>query len=641
MLSTGTHRQVRCIATAAWLAVGTVSATAPAVVECVLLWDRRQGRLLGTASGNTAQDEEYLAYGEKLLQITPNDAEYPQVELDLWADCLAGVAELLINDYIILVAESDRIGALLDATMVSGDPIHLHRVQKFVIWPIRKQSAPESPEQEERTRAEEQLKRMLQQALQLRSFYYSPLWDITQRLQQACLQWDRRSFSCTRAADDRDDGPLRGNAYTWNARLMENLLRRMQEAGVSTKRTPALIQPLLLGFVEIFSFQCTDADGSTHPAQYALISRCSRFRAGTRFFRRGVDMNGFVANFVETESVIQSGPYLTSYIQVRGSIPLWWRQPPTLRYKPAIRLVADEKITRQAFDRHFERLSAQYEEPVVIVDLVNQHGSEQMLQWRYALEASRRRIPYVAWDFHHECKGMHYERVHELIAQLEGVLQLQGVFTADIVHRRITQRQRGIIRTNCIDCLDRTNVVQSAIASRMVAVQLRAMGYQDMGDPAEFQRQFRRLWADHADAMAFYYAGSAALKTDFTRTGRRSLHGTLKDGWSAARRYVINNGYDGHRQDAVDVLLGNFAKTGVDLCRHLRRSRQRAQYRLLLWSGLACVATFICALFSSKQRIVIVSFVVLLIIYRLMLRYGAKIVDGPRLVGSELDLTEA
>lgn len=34
-----------------------------------------------------------------------------------------------------------------------------------------------------------------------------------------------------------------------------------------------------------------------------LISRRSRFRLGTRFKRRGIDDDGHVANFVETEQV--------------------------------------------------------------------------------------------------------------------------------------------------------------------------------------------------------------------------------------------------------------------------------------------------------------------------------------------------
>jgi hypothetical protein len=36
--------------------------------------------------------------------------------------------------------------------------------------------------------------------------------------------------------------------------------------------------------------------------------------------------------------------------------------------------------------------------------------------------------------------------------------------------------QRGVLRTNCIDCLDRTNVAQFAMGIRFLTVALRVLG---------------------------------------------------------------------------------------------------------------------------------------------------------------------
>jgi hypothetical protein len=46
-----------------------------------------------------------------------------------------------------------------------------------------------------------------------------------------------------------------------------------------------------------------------------------------RFQVRGVNDYGQVANFAETEQVIFLGDETTSYVQVRGSVPLFWEQP--------------------------------------------------------------------------------------------------------------------------------------------------------------------------------------------------------------------------------------------------------------------------------------------------------------------------
>ena len=44
------------------------------------------------------------------------------------------------------------------------------------------------------------------------------------------------------------------------------------------------------------------------------------------------------------------------------------------------------------------------------------------------------------------------------------------------------------------------------------------------------------------------YAGSGAMKTDFTRTGKRTRTGNLEDGYKSVTRYIKNNFFDGPRQ---------------------------------------------------------------------------------------------
>jgi len=56
------------------------------------------------------------------------------------------------------------------------------------------------------------------------------------------------------------------------------------------------------------------------------------------------------------------------------------------------------------------------------------------------------------------------------------------------------------------------------------------------------------VWADHADSVSNAYSGTGALKTDATRTGKRTKQGVLKDGWNSVVRYLKNNYRDGSRQ---------------------------------------------------------------------------------------------
>lgn len=57
-----------------------------------------------------------------------------------------------------------------------------------------------------------------------------------------------------------------------------------------------------------------------------------------------------------------------------------------------------------------------------------------------------------------------------------------------------------------------------------------------------------QVWADHADLISTQYSGTGALKTDFTRTGKRSHLGLLRDGINSLTRYYKNNFSDGFRQ---------------------------------------------------------------------------------------------
>ena len=45
-----------------------------------------------------------------------------------------------------------------------------------------------------------------------------------------------------------------------------------------------------------------------------------------RFCVRGVDDDGHVANFVETEQLVTLDKSCTSFVQIRGSVPLFWDQ---------------------------------------------------------------------------------------------------------------------------------------------------------------------------------------------------------------------------------------------------------------------------------------------------------------------------
>lgn len=76
--------------------------------------------------------------------------------------------------------------------------------------------------------------------------------------------------------------------------------------------------------------------------------------------------------------------------------------------------------------------------------------------------------------------------------------------------------QSGVLRTNCIDCLDRTNVAQYAYGLAALGRQLHAMGLTDMPkvDPdSSIAAALMYMYQSMGDALAQQYGGSEAHNT--------------------------------------------------------------------------------------------------------------------------------
>ncbi|KAH8728124.1 SacI homology domain-containing protein [Phaeosphaeriaceae sp. PMI808] len=305
-----------------------------------------------------------------------------------------------------------------------------------------------------------------------------------------------------------------------------------------------------------------------------LISRRSTKRAGLRYLRRGIDDEGCAANSVETEQILSSPTWNTtqdtifSYTQFRGSIPLFFSQSP-YSLKPQANTWGTFETNARAFKRHFANLSSRYGD-VYCASLVDKHGTEAKIGELYerhakalnedgGLDGQGKPLDFEWFDFHNVCRGMHFENVSRLMDTLEPFTKTTGwtVISDD----QVKHTQSGILRTNCMDCLDRTNVVQSACARTALEAQLSVGSYNiDLqNDPTT--SWFNTLWADNGDAISRQYAGTAALKGDFTRTRKRQITGALTDFGLTLTRYYNNIVNDYFTQALIDYLLGRATDT--------------------------------------------------------------------------------
>ncbi|KAL3326526.1 hypothetical protein AABB24_037274 [Solanum stoloniferum] len=335
--------------------------------------------------------------------------------------------------------------------------------------------------------------------------------------------------------------------FVWNKNLLEELIEN---------KLDGFIVPLLQG-----SFQTGHLKLKDSPATIALISRRCTRRLGTRMWRRGANLEGDAANFIETEQLLEFEGFRSSFLQIRGSIPLLWEQIVDLSYKPRLNII-DHEETPKVVERHFHDLLQRYGH-VVAVDLTNKQGDEGLLSAAYAAEIQKlSSVRYVSFDFHHCCGGSNFDNIQLLYDQIAEDFEKNGYFLID-TEEKIILEQRGVIRSNCIDCLDRTNVTQSYLAGKSLDSQLQRLGALSSNECISMFTEdfeiFKIMWMEQGDEISLEYSGTHALKRDLVRYGKQTMTGLVKDGMSAISRYFLNNFQDGIRQDAADLISGRYS----------------------------------------------------------------------------------
>ncbi|KAI8332862.1 SacI homology domain-containing protein [Chlamydoabsidia padenii] len=457
---------------------------------------------------------------------------------------VVGFIQLLAGEYLIVITGRESIGA------IQGKQIY--RASSFEIIPLAHGISSLSSQQQNDEGAYVDL---LQSHLKSGALYYSHGFDVTNALQRQAESDEKEPL--WKRADER---------FFWNKFISTKLM----DAAIDKPEFGGFVLPLLQGFIEL---TVSRIDSETFIL--GLITRRSRHRPGTRYFSRGIDAHGHVSNYVETEQlIIYDGPnaklplvgnQLLSYVQTRGSIPVYWAQIINLKYTPRL-WVGDSKKSATSARSHFDEQIAIYG-PQILVNLVNTKGYELPMAQAYAnvvKQLNDPRLYYTHFDFHKECSKMRWHRIQVLVDQLKDRLVEQGYYHYNSSDGT-TKKQTSIVRTNCMDCLDRTNVVQSSLAKWVLTNQLRELNIlqsnEELNNSSNFMATFRNVWADNADRVSCMYSGTGALKTDFTRTGERTKAGALQDLSNSITRYVKNNFMDGSRQDGFDLFLGNYQVT--------------------------------------------------------------------------------
>lgn len=239
-----------------------------------------------------------------------------------------------------------------------------------------------------------------------------------------------------------------------------------------------------------------------------LIARRSKMYAGTRYLKRGANCQGYPANEVETEQIVHDGNIssfryglYTSFVQLRGSVPTYWSQNIVkIAPKPPINIDLKDPFF-EAAGKHFNNLLYDYGSPAIVLNLVKRKEKkpqesilynefEEAIEYLNQFLPKQHQIMLIGFDMARTNK-MKDQNVINLLSEIAlYTLRKTGYFQ----NRNIAINknsgwpkanglaegpimQTGIIRVNCVDCLDRTNTAQFAIGRIALAHQLVSVVY--------------------------------------------------------------------------------------------------------------------------------------------------------------------
>lgn len=432
---------------------------------------------------------------------------------------------------------------------------------------------------------ENRYKRLLHGLDLTKDFFFSYTYRIMQSVQRNEILRDDTSMPYE-------------NMFVWNAFLSRGIRKEVQ----STQWTVALMH----GFFEQATFS---AFGRLF--NIFLIARRSRHFAGTRYLKRGVNDKGRVANDVETEQIViddtRCGPgyeRISSVVQVRGSIPLFWSQETSrLNAKPDIHLRKYDPLFI-ATKLHFQDLENRYGNPITVLNLIKtqeKRPREMILRREFAhavgylnsVLPEERRLNFIHWDYHKYSKSkssnviavlgkvandtldltdMYYSGVpggsklnqqqRAANASTESVPSAVAAISPERDWRRNQRFQSGVLRTNCIDCLDRTNIAQYAFGLAALGRQLHDVGLSDTTEidmNGKVVESLMFMYEHMGNAIALQYGGSPAHNKVFPeRQGKWKAATQSTEILNSIRRFYSNTFTDREKQDAMNLFLGHF-----------------------------------------------------------------------------------
>ena len=323
------------------------------------------------------------------------------------------------------------------------------------------------------------------------------------------------------------------------------------------------IVPLIYGFVGFHQ---------TSQGIFAIISRRSRFHVGMRCHSRGLDFDSHPANMVETEIVLRSyhQKKVASFVILRGSYPGRWTQTPNGRYRPKVLVVGTPQENASVVTKHFLELLQIYGERVICLDLTRPKELREVRKlFTQVLESGK--IDSIV-SLSHDVTARKVFRSGESFRQCAKLLEPfynQMSYTLFCSReQRYEKSQHGVVRVNCLDCVDRTNLVQAFSLWSKIREMSRFLSLDFVSYDI-----YTQLWEENGNYLGYQYVGTEALFTQLLKLPSQNFRSMLRNSILSAQRYVQGLTSHGKRHDAMLLMTTPYTQLKSSGTRHVKNTR--------------------------------------------------------------------
>ena len=346
--------------------------------------------------------------------------------------CILGIITINECYYLLYVKMAELVGEL------NNKDKNIYLIKEAELLPISE----DNPDEEDLLIIEN-IKNLLKTG-----FFYSFTHDLSNSIQKQSRNKSNNFF------ENIDKN------YMWNYNISKEFFEN--------KIDPCFYTYLIHGYVGIMNNTLKE---NNKKFTTVIISRRNSQNPFSSQLSKGINEEGNVANFVETEQILIYDNYVFSFIYLRGNAPVHFEHS-----DKHIRIIKTPDEQNYLFHKHIEFIKLNYK-TILFINLFNRNDiSEQLIT--KSLENNFRMNQLNNLNIscgYNICELEDLSNLNEVerkvgmfTSSIEKFLIESSFFCQEMNNRKIIAEQSGVLRIVCYDSLEKSNLILTNISSKII-----------------------------------------------------------------------------------------------------------------------------------------------------------------------------